>query len=208
MRLNAPFAFRQQDRAVTAQDYANAALRHPEVAAAIAVPRWTGAFQTMLVYVDRSGGEAFDAAFVADVAAFLEHFRLMGIDVAVRGAVKVPLDIALSVCAVPGAMQSTVASQVRDALHPLRADGTQGFFAPARFTFGAPLMLSALTAAVMAVDGVQSVAVTTFQRFGRTDAGELAAGLIRSTGPEVLQLSDDPNFPEQGRLRIAVGGGR
>ena len=208
VRLNAPFAFRQQDRAVTAQDYANAALRHPEVAAAIAVPRWTGAFQTMLVYVDRSGGEAFDAAFVADVAAFLEHFRLMGIDVAVRGAVKVPLDIALSVCAVPGALQSTVASQVRDALHPLRADGTQGFFDPARVTFGAPLMLSALTAAVMAVDGVQSVAVTTFQRFGRTDAGELAAGLIRSTGPEVLQLSDDPNFPEQGRLRIAVGGGR
>jgi hypothetical protein len=208
VRLNAPFAFRQQDRAVTAQDYASAALKHPQVEAAIAIPRWTGAFQTMLVYVDRAGGVAIDAAFVADVAAFLEHYRLMGIDVAVRAAVKVPLDIALSVCAVPGALQSTVAAQVRDALHPVRADGTAGFFDPARFTFGAPLMLSALTAAIMAIDSVQSVEVLTFQRFGRAAAGELAAGFIRSTGPEVLQLADDPDFPERGRLQIAAGGGR
>ncbi|MBO9713893.1 putative baseplate assembly protein [Sphingomonas sp.] len=208
VRLNAPYAFRCQDRAVTPEDYVAAAKRHPEVSAALAIPRWTGAFQTMLVYVDRKGGLPTDRAFLATIATHLEHYRLMGIDVAVRAAVPVPLDVELFVCAAPGALRGMVGARVRDALHPRRADGGAGFFDPDRFTFGEPLRLSALIAAVMAVEGVQSVEVTTFQRFGRQAAGELAAGVIHAFGAEVLELPDDPNFPERGRLRIKVGGGR
>lgn len=208
VRLNAPFAFRRQDRAVTPEDYVAAAKRHPEVSAALAVARWTGAFHTMLVHVDRRGGLPADRAFLAAVAAHLEHYRLMGLDVAVRAAVPVPLDIELFVCAAPGALRSLVGARVREALHPRRADGTAGFFDPDRFTFGAPLRLSALIAAAMAVEGVQSVEVTTFQRYGRLASGELQAGVIRAFGAEVLELADDPNFPERGRLRIRVGGGR
>jgi hypothetical protein len=208
VRLNAPFAFRRQDRAVTPDDYVAAARRHPEVSAALAIPRWTGAFRTMLVYVDRLGGRVADRAFLGDVAGFLEHFRLMGIDVAVRAAVPVPLDIELFVCALPGALRGMVGARVRDALQPRRADGAPGFFDPDRFSFGAPLRLSALIAAVMAVEGVQSVEVMTFQRFGRAAAGELDSGVIQAFGAEVLELADDSSFPERGRLRIRVGGGR
>jgi hypothetical protein len=101
-----------------------------------------------------------------------------------------------------------VGAAARDALRPRRRDGAPGFFDPDRFTFGAPLRLSALVATLMAVDGVQSVEVKAFQRFGRLATGELEAGVIRPYGAEVLQMADDPSFPERGRLRIAMGGGR
>lgn len=207
-RLRAPLAFRRQERAVTPEDYAEMARRDPEVSAAFAVARWTGAFRTMIVYIDRKGGRPVDAAFRAATARRLERYRLMGVDVAVRGAIPAPLDVALFVCARPDALRAAVARAVRDALRPRRADGEAGFFHPDRFSFGDPLRLSALVAAAMAAPGVQSVEVTTFQRLGRKDHGERAAGVVRPHGPEILQLADDPNFPERGRLRIAVGEGR
>jgi len=208
VRIAAPQAFRRQDRAVTVDDHAEMARRHPDVAAALAVPNWSGAFETMLVHVDRRGGRSADKAFLAGVATHMEHYRLMGLDIAVRPAVMVPLDISLLVCALPGTLRPIVAASVRDALRPRRKDGMPGFFDPDRFSFGSPLRLSELVTAVMAVPGVQRVEVTGFQRFGRASAGELADGIIRARGAEVLQMADDPSFPERGRLRIAMGGGR
>ena len=41
IRVEAPQAFRKQERAVTAADYAEVAMRHDEVANAMAIPRWT-----------------------------------------------------------------------------------------------------------------------------------------------------------------------
>ncbi|MGG7566510.1 putative baseplate assembly protein [Rhodovulum sp. DZ06] len=209
IRLNAPEAFREQDRAVTPGDYAEAALRHPEVVGALAIPRWTGAWQTIFVHVDRLGGAPADAAFRARIAAHLEHFRTIGFDVAVRGPIPAPLDIHLSVCAAPDALRARVAAAVRAALGPVAAaDGTLGFFHPDRLSFGAPVHLSALIAAAMAVPGVESVTPLRFQRFGRLADGELQAGVIRPAEAEILQLADDPSFPERGRLRLTMGGGR
>jgi Baseplate J-like protein len=209
IRIAAPQAFRVQDRAVTAADYAAIAMRHPEVANAVAIPRWTGAWQTMLVYVDRTGGLPVDRSFSAALLRFIERFRLAGFDVAVRGAVAVPLDIALEVCAMPEAIRATVGQRVRRALSPFGpADGAPGFFHPDNFTFGSALYLSRLIAAVMAVEGVQSVRPVRFQRFRTLPTGEIDAGLIRPVGTEILELRDDPNFPEGGRLDIRMGGGR
>ncbi len=209
IRIAAPQAFRLQDRAVTAADYAEVAMRHPQVANATAVARWTGAWQTMLVTIDRIGGLAVDASFVALMLRHIEHFRLAGFDVAVRGARAAPLDIALFVCADPAELRSTVDIRVRAMLMPFGpADGAYGFFHPDNFTFGTPLYLSRLIAAVMAVPGVQTVSATLFQRYGRLPQDELAAGMIRPTGTEILQLDNDPSFPERGRLAIRMGGGR
>ncbi len=209
IRIAAPQAFRVQDRAVTAADYAEVAMRFPGVANAVAVPRWTGAWQTMLIHIDRSGGLPLDAGFRAALLEHVEHFRLAGFDVALRPALASPLDIALAVCARPDSLRASVGQAVRAALSPFGpADGSPGFFHPDNFTFGTVLYLSRLIGAVMAVPGVQSVTATTFQRFGRLPQGELEAGAIRPVGPEVLQLSDDPSFPERGRLAIAMGGGR
>ncbi|PZH09944.1 putative baseplate assembly protein, partial [Streptomyces sp. NTH33] len=208
VRVAAPSAFRRRERAVTPADYAEAARRFPGVADAVAESRWTGAWQTVLVHVDRQGGAGVDAAFRTGLLTHLESFRLAGFDVAVREARTVPLDIGLSVCAEPGELRSEVGRRVRAALSPSGSRGTPGFFHPDRFGFGTPLYLSALLAAVMAVPGVQSVRPLVFQRFGRLARGELARGVIRPAATEVLELRDDPGFPERGRLRISTGGGR
>lgn len=209
VRIAAPQAFWRKERAVTEADYGEVAERHADVAHALGVARWTGAWQTMLVYVDRRGGAAVDPLFRQAVVRHMERYRLMGFDVAVRGAVPAPLDIELFVCARPGELRSAVAARVRDALRPSGGRrGVVGFFHPDNFTFGSPLYLSALIAKVMAAEGVQSVKPVKFQRLRRLPQRELDLGVIRPGNLEVLQLEDDPSFPERGRLVIAMGGGR
>jgi hypothetical protein len=207
IRINAPVAFRRQERAVVADDYAHVARQHPGVADAAAVPMWTGAWQTIMLYIDRKGGAAVDAAFRADLLRHMENYRLIGFDIAVRAARLVPLDIELMVCVAPHALRSHVAAELRAVLRPGSGD-RPGFFHPDKFDFGAPLYLSRLVAAAMAVEGVESVTARKFQRFGRIADGEIAAGVIKPGALEVLQLSDDPSFPEQGRLGLVMGGGR
>ncbi|HYJ29171.1 MAG TPA: baseplate J/gp47 family protein [Allosphingosinicella sp.] len=209
IRIAAPQAFRTQERAVTEADYAAAAMRYPDVAYAIAIARWTGAWQTILVYIDRKEGRAVDAAFLAGLAEHLEFHRLMGFDVALRAAKPAPMDIELLICAKAGAIRSNVAARVREVLRPSGAPGgAPGFFHPDNFSFGTRLYASKLIAAVMAVEGVQSARLLRFQRLGRVAQGEIALGLIRPVDIEVLQLSDDPSFPENGKLSLVMGGGR
>ncbi len=209
IRVAAPQAFRRQERAVTAADYASAAKHHPEVANAAAVPHWTGAWQTMLVYVTRKEGRPVDKVFRRTLLDHLEFYRLMGFDIALRGALAAPLDIELFICAQPDELRSTAAARVRDALRPSGGgSGQHGFFHADNFTFGSPLYLSKLIAAVIAIEGVQSVMPRKFQRLGRLSQGEITSGVIRPGSFEVLQLEDDPSFPERGRLTLAMGGGR
>ncbi|HYP19092.1 MAG TPA: putative baseplate assembly protein, partial [Chloroflexia bacterium] len=58
VRLYAPEAFRTQERAVTANDYAAAAERQGGVQRAAATFRWTGSWHTAFVTADRTGGGA------------------------------------------------------------------------------------------------------------------------------------------------------
>ena len=56
VRRDAPEAFRTQERAVTATDYAAAAERRSEVQRAAATFRWTGSWHTVFVTADRQNG--------------------------------------------------------------------------------------------------------------------------------------------------------
>lgn len=209
IRIAAPQAFRTQQRAVTEADYAAAAMAYPDVANALAIARWTGAWQTILIYLDRKEGRAVDAEFEQGLRRHIESYRLMGFDVALRPAKPAPLDVQLLVCAKAGAIRSTVAAHVREALRPSGVPGgARGFFHPDNFSFGTPLYASRLIERVMAVEGVQSVQLKKFQRLGRLPQGEIALGLIRPRELEVLRLDDDPSFPENGRLSLTMGGGR
>jgi hypothetical protein len=210
IRVEAPQAFRVQQRAVTEADWAEVAQRHPEVSTAVARIRWTGAWRTAFVYLDRRGGLPVerDPQFRSDILAHLERFRLAGVDLALRGPVMVPLDIKLRVCVRPRYLRADVQRALLDRLGPgIGRGGRPGFFHPDNFTFSSPLYLSAVVAAAMQVPGVASVEALRLQRWAKAPVNELGLGVIRAGEIEVLQLDNDPNFPENGRLELELLGG-
>jgi baseplate J-like protein len=208
IRVEAPYAFRKQERAVTEDDYAEMAERHPDVSRAVARVRWTGAWRTAFVYIDRKGGVPVDQDFVDELTQHMERYRLAGVDLALRGALPVALDIALRICVQPGAQRADVQRRVLERLGTgTLADARAAFFNQDRFTFGSPLYLSELVAAVMEVAGVASVEPLTFQRWAIAPDGELGRGAILAGEFEVLRLDNDPSFPENGRLSLEMLGG-
>lgn len=206
-RQLAASAFRRQERAVTAADYGAMAERHPEVQRASGRFRWTGSWYTAFVTVDRVAGLPVDDAFRAALLAELDGTRMAGHDLAVEGPVPVPVDLGLRACVKDGYFRGQVRAALRQALGSGTAGGAPGFFHPDHFTFGQPLYLSQIYAAAMAVAGVASVEVFRFQRLGRAASGELEGGVLATTGLEIVELADDPNFPEKGRLELVLAGG-
>ena len=207
-RQYAPQAFRTQLRAVTEEDYARAAELHPEVARAAATFRWTGSWYTVFVTADRTGGRPVDPAFEAALRDHLGRYRMAGYDLEVDGPRPVPLDLELFVCVEPGYRRSDVRRELLRVLgSSCLADGRRGVFHPDAWTFGQTVYLSPIVAAAAAVDGVESVRAVKFQRWGRLAEGELAAAELAVGRLEIARLDNDPSFPENGRLALALGGG-
>jgi len=208
VRISAPQAFRVQERAVTEADYAEVALRHPEIQRAIANRRFTGSWYTMFVTVDRLGGLPVDDAFKTEFAAFLDRFRLAGYDLEIEGAIFVPLDIELQVCVDKDFFRENVKRAVLDALSARDLpNGQRGFFHPDNFTFGDPVFLSRLVAAVLAVPGVTGVHPTRFKRLDEQIGTELEDGVLPMKRLEIAQLDNDPSQPEHGQLQLVMQGG-
>jgi len=211
VRRYAPHAFRVQERAVTEADYAAAAQRHPEVQRARAEFRWTGSWITAVVTVDRRGGGAVNAdpVFRAELLALLDGLRMAGVDLALRDPQFVPLDITLRVCLRPGYFAADVKEQLHDRFGSgVTATGARAFFHPDNFSFGRALWLSELIEPLRAVEGVESAEPLVFQRWGKTAAGEIAAGVLRPAASEILRCDTDPNFPERGAIAFDVLGER
>ena len=199
-RMDAPQAFRRQERAVTADDYAEVTVRDARVQRALATRRWTGSWYTMFITVDQRGSEGVDAAFEDSITAFIDRYRLAGHDVEIDAPAYVALDVSLHVCTKPGYF----AADVQRRLLAVFSTAASGFFHPDRFSFGDPVYLSALVAAAMAVPGVSHVEPLRFQRLGRLPAGEIGAGRIAMARLEIARLDNDPNAPENGRIRFEV----
>lgn len=220
VRQRAPQAFRaKQFRAVTEADYAAAVKELPEVAGAVANFRWTGSWQTVFVGVDArapadlirepQGLTRLSTRLERRVRAFLTRFRLAGYDLEIRPPRFVPLEVELELCVAPGHFRGDVAKAVSDALSSrVLLDGGRGFFHPDNFTFGQAVYLSQIYAAIKRVEGVDSVVVTKFRRYRELDNGELANGVMPIGPWEIAQLENDPNFMENGVLRITALGGK
>ena len=207
-RLYAPQAFRRQERAVTADDYATVSEREPRVQRAVATRRWTGSWYTMFITVDRRGIDKVDAAFEDELRHFIERFRLAGHDVEIDAPRFVALDIELHVCTKPGYFAADVERRLFDVFSAERLPhGGTGLFHPDRFTFGQPVYLSAVIAAAMAVPGVDYVTPLRFQRLGRNPDNEIESGRMAMARLEIARLDNDPNAPENGRIRFDVATG-
>ncbi len=220
VRRRAPQAFRaEQFRAVTEADYAAAAKKMPEVAGAVATFRWTGSWYTVFVGVDPRdpadllrqgrGLARLSPRLEERVRAFLTRYRLAGYDLEIRPPRFVPLAVAIDLCVSRDHFRGDVARAVAEALSSRRLpDGRLGFFHPDHFTFGQPVYLSRLYAAVEAVEGVESAEVRTFRRAGARDNGELEKGVLPIGPWEIAQLDNDPNFMENGVLELKPRGGK
>jgi hypothetical protein len=208
VRLDAPHAFRVQERAVTEADYAEVARRHPEVQQAVATIRWTGSWYTVFITIDRAGGLPVDARFKDTIRAHLERYRIAGYDLEIVAPIFVPLDLLLSVCVHPGYFRSNVKEALLLALSSgTLPDGQRGFFHPDHFTFGQPVYLSQIYEVAMRVTGVASVDVLRFQRWSKAANQEIENGLLALGPTEVARLDNDRNFPENGKLEIQTRGG-
>ncbi|WP_347351816.1 putative baseplate assembly protein [Intrasporangium sp.] len=209
VRLDAPQAFRTQDRAVTPADYAAAAGRHPDVSRAAATRRWTGSWYTMFVTADRRAGRPVDTAFETDLTRFLDRYRMAGYDLEVDPPAFVALQVALTICVLDHHDRARVELALRQALGSgLRSDGARGFFHPDNVTFGEPVYLSRLLACAAAVPGVSRVvSVDAFRRYGQDPHGEIEQGFVPIHRLEVARLDDDPSDPERGTLTLTMQGG-
>ncbi len=207
VRNYAPYAFQTQERAVTVEDYAAMAGRHPEVQKAVAVRRWTGSWHTTFIAVDRKGNKAVDVPFIAELRQFLERFRLAGHDLEIIPPVFVPLDIILDICLKPDYSRSQVKlSLLKVFSNQNLVAGEQGFFHPDRWTFGQTVHCSRLIATAMAVPGVRWVEPKRVKRWLRQDATEVKETLTMGM-MEIARLDNDPNAPENGKIDFMMEGG-
>ncbi|HUP60695.1 MAG TPA: putative baseplate assembly protein [Thermoanaerobaculia bacterium] len=210
VRQKAPVAFRTIERAVTERDYEEVVQRHAEVQRAAATIRWTGSWHTVYVTVDRAGGAPVKGTpFETELRSLLDRYRMAGVDVEVDGPRFVPLEIELLVCVRADYFRGDVQRAVLEVLGSRTlANGTQALFHPDRFTFGQPVYVSSIYAAVHGVTGVESVQIRKFQRQGVTSNEALTSGAIAIDRIEIARLDNDPSFPERGVVRLTMGGGR
>ena len=219
VRSYAPAAFRAtQLRAVTEIDYRDAALAIPGVSGAVASFRWTGSWYTVyvgidptdadMVITDARGHTRLDEQLRRKVHDRLTRVRLAGYDLEIRSARYIPLDVAIQLCAKPGFFRGDVAHAVSQALSAnAQRDGKIGFFNPTNFTFGQPVYLSRIYAAIENVEGVESATVSVFHLHGRAPGNELDTGSIPIGPWEIARLDNDPSNMENGTLTITAGGG-
>ena len=209
VRQSAPSAFRIQERAVTPDDYAVMAKRHPQVQSAAATFRWTGSWHTVFVTIDRLGGLLVDDVFKKNMREHLEKYRMAGYDMEIDGPIYVSLEIEMLVCVKPDYFRSDVETTLLQVFsNRILPDGRLGVFHPDNFTFGKTVFLSPLFAAAQAVDGVSSVQIITFQRQGIPSNEALNAGKLTLGRVEIARLNNDTNFPEHGVFRLNLVEGK
>jgi len=209
VRRRAPQAFWRLERAVTPEDYAEVTGRLPNIQNASAMLRWTGAWHTVFITVDREGGGELTAPLRDDLQRHLDRYRMAGHDLDFNDPIFVPIELALLVCVKADWFRDDVRRGVTERLsnHVLR-DGRRGLFHPDNFSFGDPVYLSRIYAEAHAVPGVESVEVTAFRRQRSTDVIALAEGRIVLGPLEIARLDNDPDFPERGVLELDLHGGK
>ncbi|HEY3709913.1 MAG TPA: putative baseplate assembly protein [Amycolatopsis sp.] len=201
VRLRAPQEVRHRlQRAVTADDYATLAGQNPAVQRAAADLRWTGSWYEAQVAVDPLGAEIAPDWLLDEIRSGLYPYRRIGHDLAVSTATMVPLDLAVHVEVLGEYLTGHVQAALRRVLGR--------FFAPDNLTFGTPVRVSQVVAAVAAVPGVRHTEVTRLGRLFGPPGTALDTGVLPIGPLEVAQLDDDPSRPENGRLTLDLVGGR
>jgi predicted phage baseplate assembly protein len=218
IRVNAPGSVRAFGRAVSAEDYAALARSYPGIVKAGA--RWVTRHPTTLrataqPYVQLTVATANrvplaeQPGVATELRSFLDRRRDPNVPLRLLDFTPVYIDVALTVDLDDRVPRHATLARVQAALKPgLNADGTPGYFAFERLTFGESIHLSAVYAAVHAVGGVRAARVTRLRRMD-LDAGDPT--VVRDdilVGPtEIALIQGDPADPAKGALTVVLGSG-
>lgn len=210
VRQKAPYAFRRQERAVTAKDYEEASKRCAlKIQRSTATFRWTGSWRTVFLTVDPLAEMEIGIDVEKEVRHCLERYRMAGHDLKVDSPRYTPLEVAMTVCVKGDYFSSDVKAALLDVFsNSALPDGQLGVFHPDNFTFGQPVYLSPLYARAQQVAGVDFVQITQFQRQHDRRVSGLETGKLLMSRLEIARLDNDPNFPERGVFKLTMRGGK
>jgi len=209
IRQMAPFAFLTQLRAVTEDDYGAMAKLDPAISEARGTLRWTGSWYTAFVSVDTVAPSGPSAALRAATQTRLNLFRMMGVDLAVEGAVIVGLDIEMSICVDPDFFRADVETALTDLFTTgNQCTGQPGMLNPKNFTFGQTIYTSPFVAAAQRVQGVTSATMTVFQRMNDPSIDGVALGYLTMGRLEIARCDNDPNRLDHGIFVLHMDGGK
>lgn len=191
IRRNAPRAFRTQQRLVTLQDFADAALATPGVSRAKALANH---YTSVTVYVTGPGGAQPTTTLKNSVYEALTARSLAGVSVTIAGpeVIKVNFGVAsgnqqVKVEVAPRFSRTTVTNEVKKAL--------QRVLSVTRTDFGMRLTLADVYAELKTVPGLQYVSIP---MFARADASQ--------SGSADIQFRDW-EIPAVGNIVLTVTGG-
>jgi hypothetical protein len=142
------------------------------------------------------------------IEEFLLPYRRMGHDLKVAPAEYVPLDLEIQVQVLPTFLRGHVEAVLLDLFSNRVLPDGRGFFHPDNLSFGDGVYLSKIVAAAQGVAGVQSATVTKLERLHEGPNQEIETGVLILGPLEIARLDNDPNQPENGRLRLEMMGGR
>lgn len=210
VKVYAPHTFRKRlERAMTAEDYARLAEKHPKVQKAGALLRWTGSWYAVIVAIDQLEKPEAEPELLEEIFGYLYRYRRIGHDLVVEAAQHVPLEITMIICVLPSFMRGHVKAALMDVFSNRELpNGKFGFFHPDNLTFGKGIFISKLVAEAKAVPGVENVIITKLERYKEGPNGELENGVLPLGPREISRLDNDPNFPENGKIEFELRGRR
>ena len=134
---------------------------------------------------------------------------MAGHDLNFRNPVFVSLQLEIEVCVARDYFRSDVEQALLAIFNNgLRSNGRPALFHPDNFSFGQTVYLSPIYAEARSVAGVSSIHITRFSRQDDDDTQPLQDGYMQMGQLEIPRLDNDPNFPENGVLKLTMLGGK
>jgi hypothetical protein len=228
-RLAGPKSVHQQRRMVNVDDYAEGMEMHPLVRRAVSSTRWNGSWHCVLITVIlwdwgrlnqaisdfpdfMEPLEAFHAqhglpsitgktCVIDSLKAWSDARRMAGQEILFEEAARVGVDIGLDIAIAPQYYQSEVLQAVDNIFNAREG----GFFEIGRLSFGTNLNKGDVIQAVMQLEGIENVQITTFKRSG-SDSVEIEDRIVLEDF-EVAVCDNAPEAPLYGVLTIQCSGG-
>lgn len=209
IRKRAPFIFKNQERAVTREDYQTLGRRVTGLQDVSCAYIHTGSWVTTFALPDPEERVDVPQTLRSTLRDHYEKFRLAAHDIEVSSPVYVPLEVTLHVCVAPNASKSYVRQQLLKLFSPSRLlDGSLGLLHPDRFRAGETLHLSPWIAAAQHVEGVVAAKIIRFRRFGDPRTSGLADRKLKFGRTEIARIDNDFSHPGHGVFLLDMDGGR